>query len=295
MQAGGTINITAQEVCTFTLTLSGALAGTERYYFCYDGVCGTTLENPGSDNAAAAIHSIKDDNGDQILTVTHDFTSPAYKITMPLGKSCDGLEMRAKALGSTTAITKSVEKHNNGKVFKITRSFVQVEEVAGSPGTVGSTDGTFVFGAGKGHSVLVRASTVVISDKAGSCAAKKDTDYSYPFNRVITAETTPAGLVASTTIDDITHGSGAADTNCNYSVQRYVITLDSMPTASAYNFAKTLLYKSPVGSCNVAETTKGTFESYECSNRGACDGKSGLCACYEGYSGESCQTQTVLV
>merc|ERR1711937_1115929 len=44
-----------------------------------------------------------------------------------------------------------------------------------------------------------------------------------------------------------------------------------------------------------AETTKGTFESYECSNRGACDGKSGLCACYEGYSGESCQTQTVLV
>ena len=29
-----------------------------------------------------------------------------------------------------------------------------------------------------------------------------------------------------------------------------------MPTASAYNVAKTLLYKSPVGSCNVAETTK---------------------------------------
>merc|ERR1711988_2066178 len=95
MQAGGTINITAQEVCTFTLTLSGALAGTERYYFCYDGVCGTTLENPGANDATAAIHSIKDDNGDQILTVTDTFSSPAYAITMPLGKSCDGLEMRA--------------------------------------------------------------------------------------------------------------------------------------------------------------------------------------------------------
>merc|ERR1712188_135375 len=79
---------------------------------------------------------------------------------------------------------------------------------------------------------------------------------------------------------------------CLYSLQRYVITLDSMPTASAVG-TKTLLYKSPVGSCSVAETTKGTFESYECSNRGACYGKSGLCSCYEGYSGESCQTQTV--
>jgi len=298
MQAGGTINITAQEVCTFTLTLSGALAGTERYYFCYDGVCGTTLENPGSDNAAAAIHSIKDDNGDQILTVTHDFTSPAYKITMPLGKSCDGLEMRAKALGSTTAITKSVEKHNNGKVFKITRSFVQVEEVA-SPGTFTASTTAFAFAAGKGHTLLPRASTLVISDKSSgtTCAAPTGTDYSLPFNRVIKTQSTgPSGLAAAVTIDAITNAnSGDADTHCDFSLRRYVITLDSMPTASAYDATKTLLYKSPVGSCNVAETTKGTFESYECSNRGACDGKSGLCACYEGYSGESCQTQTVLV
>merc|ERR1711871_369186 len=294
MQAGGTINITAQEVCAFTV---GDKTGSV-LYFCYDGVCGTTTTTAGA-SPGDAIDSIVDDNGNEILagdSTTFSDTAPDhFAVTMPMGKSCDGLEMRAKTLGSIPSIVKSVEKHNNGKVFKITRSFVQVEEVAGSPGTVGSTDGTFVFGAGKGHSVLVRASTVVISDKAGSCAAKKDTDYSYPFNRVITAETTPAGAVASTTIDDITHGSGDADNDCNYSVQRYVITLDSMPTASAYNFAKTLLCKSPVGSCNVAETTKGTFESYECSNRGACDGKSGLCACYEGYSGESCQTQTVLV
>merc|ERR1712146_809924 len=189
-------------------------------------------------------------------------------------------------IGSAVKIVKSVNKHNNGKVFKITRSFVQVEEAAGSPGTIdGTTGDTFSFGAGKGHSVLVRASTVVISDKAGSCAAKKATDYSYPFNRVITDQTNSAGALAVTTVGAIAHSGSNAD--CNYSVQRYVITLDSMPTASAYSIAKTLLYKSPVGSCNVAETTKGTFESYECSNRGACDGSSGLCACYEGYSGES--------
>merc|ERR1711924_258165 len=55
------------------------------------------------------------------------------------------------------------------------------------------------------------------------------------------------------------------------------ITLDSMPTASATTVSKSLEYTSPAGSCSVAETTKGTYESFECSNRGACDGKSGLC------------------
>merc|ERR1719387_374931 len=48
MQAGGTINITALEECKFTV--SGA-TGTPAYYFCYDGVCGSTtvdLDEPES-------------------------------------------------------------------------------------------------------------------------------------------------------------------------------------------------------------------------------------------------------
>merc|ERR1711871_1402988 len=142
MQAGGTINVTAREECKFTV----ASPGTDpKYYFCYDGVCGSTtkaLEDPD-----LALGSIKDDNGVAILSLaggdagygtitdagigTHVFT-----ITLPMGKSCDGLEMRAKAadanaspaIGAGGTITKTVDKHNNGKVFKITRSFLQVEE-----------------------------------------------------------------------------------------------------------------------------------------------------------------------
>merc|ERR1711871_1672093 len=294
MQAGGTINITAKEVCTFTLTLSAALDTTERYYFCYDGVCGTTPENPSSSDAAAAIHSIKDDNGDQILTVTDDFTSPAYTITMPLGKSCDGLEMRAKVLGKTTAITKSVNKHNNGKVFKITRSFVQVEEADTTASLSNKAATGATLAAGKGHSALPGVSTLVFRETASSCDVKAATDYAFP---VLRAVSLTHGTAAVAYTHDTLKGSITNYDNCAISLRRYVITLDSMPTASAYdnNNKKTLLYKSPVGSCSVAETTKGTFESYECSNRGACDRKSGLCACYEGYSGESCQTQTVLV
>merc|ERR1711871_1713012 len=322
MQAGGTINVTAKEVCTFTVN-GDADAGGAKYYFCYNGACGKEIG--GADPTSTITTEILDDNGDAILaTATATYTAgdadgadndaataadnvltDVYAITLPLGKSCDGLEMRVKTKGNTVDIVKSVNKHNNGKVFKIKRSFLQIEESA--PGTLGSAT-SFDFPAGKGHSTQIGVSTLVISAGAGACAAHVDPtdsavgDVGLPVNRKITGIST-----TDTGVETQGHGGLAADaaigtvvttdsnTNCAFSVRRYVITLDSMPTESLTDVKKTLVYKSPVGSCNVAETTKGTFESYECSNRGACDGKSGLCACYEGYSGESCQTQTVLV
>merc|ERR1711871_837900 len=313
MQAGGTINVTAAEVCTFTITTtvrngaSNAL-GNEFYYFCYDGICGSTPEDVANTDPVAAIHSIKDDNGNQILTVTGNaaLDGKVYTVTMPLGKSCDGLEMRVKTAVNTAEITKSVNKHNNGKVFKIPRSFVQIEEAADAADLDDQSDTALTFGDGKGHSALPGATTVVISDKGSgtTCAAHIAAannavgDFGLPFYRPL-ATAVHGGTAFKGTIGAT---AGAVNDDCGYSLRRYVITLDSMPTASNAGVGaistiveKTLLYKSPVGSCNVAETTKGTFESYECSNRGACDGKSGLCACYEGYSGESCQTQTVLV
>jgi len=47
--------------------------------------------------------------------------------------------------------------------------------------------------------------------------------------------------------------------------------------------------------CEVVETVKGTSENIECSNRGNCDGQTGLCTCFSGYTGEDCSVQTVLV
>lgn len=44
--------------------------------------------------------------------------------------------------------------------------------------------------------------------------------------------------------------------------------------------------------CVVAETKKGTKEAEECSTRGICDGSSGICECFPGYTGEACDTQT---
>merc|ERR1711907_258425 len=165
--------------------------GTERYYFCYDGVCGSTPEDPATANTdpEAAIHSIKDDNGNQILTVTAALSGKVYTVTMPLGKSCDGLEMRVKTPGNTAAITKSVDKNNNGKVFKITRSFLQVEQadiktnMAASP-----TDTAETLGAGEGHSALAGVTTLVIGEPNpdSACAVKATTDYAFPVLRAVT-------------------------------------------------------------------------------------------------------------
>merc|ERR1712199_119947 len=56
MQAGGTINVTAREECKFTISGAGS---DPAYYFCYDGVCGSTTVALAEPEAALA--SIKDD------------------------------------------------------------------------------------------------------------------------------------------------------------------------------------------------------------------------------------------
>lgn len=45
----------------------------------------------------------------------------------------------------------------------------------------------------------------------------------------------------------------------------------------------------------VTETTKGTEENVECSNRGHCNSEVGTCVCNTGYYGEACQLQTIIV
>jgi hypothetical protein len=52
-----------------------------------------------------------------------------------------------------------------------------------------------------------------------------------------------------------------------------------------------------IGSAWAAQTTAASVdvEDAECSNRGHCDRTTGTCACYEGYYGDHCGLQTILV
>jgi hypothetical protein len=286
MQAGGIINITAQEVCSFAFTPS-LTAG----QFCYAGICGTAVANSGAAVAdfTNAVQSIKDDTGTAILLTASSTgkadTSP-IAVTLPLGMSCDHLELRL----ANVAVTKSVEKNNNGKQFKITRSFLQKTAFA----SVTDTGAAVVCADSLCHGAVAGVDSVVFG--GSGCDAKTVVETKYPFARTSNSVTLSTSAAAPAKIGFATAVEDVDGSNCpTRYIARHVITLDSMPTASAADTQKNVLYTSPVGRCSVTETTKGTYESFECSNRGACDGKSGLCSCYEGYSGESCQTQTVLV
>jgi hypothetical protein len=242
------------------------------------------------------MNSVTDDAGNKLLdTTVTGGTTAAVKVAMPLGKSCDGLEYRINA---AVTVEKVVQKNNNGKLFKITRSFLKSRAITSATPYSANTDITCGTGASECHDLLKGVDSMLISNIDG-CDANAATDH-YPFSRVVadvTASTFGGATAGNLKLDAALggDGTGATPAKCSYQLARHVITLDSMPTFSAATVTKDLEYTSPVGSCSVSETTKGTYESYECSNRGACDGKSGLCTCYEGYSGQSCQTQTVLV
>jgi hypothetical protein len=109
----------------------------------------------------------------------------------------------------------------------------------------------------------------------------------------------PNHVIESVTVTAATASNGVA----------YAVTFDS-PHNSGNQNALTC----NVGGCNAAgcqplytaltgggavacavTSADGTKESSPCSNRGSCDGSTGICACVEGYTDENCGEQTVLL
>merc|ERR1712178_426230 len=121
--------------------------------------------------------------------------------------------MRIHSVGTAgKTITKTVRKRNNGKQFKITRSFLQANllAIAMNGATTAVTCPT-----GNGNKCVTTQAfidSLIVSEDTG-CNARKDgtDDDSLPLNRVITEVTT---------------------NTCKTRIGRHVLSLDSMPEAA---------------------------------------------------------------
>jgi len=287
MEAGGMINITSQETVTFTLPSADT---TTVIAFSYDNVMqsGAAAALDGTTDDAdieTALASIQDDNLVKIIGATTDFvaewSSPTLTVTLPKGLSGAKLEAHVLA-GINTKTTKTVNRNNNGKSFTIVRAAHTKSDLTNL--------GVFNTAHALMSNELVDLRVGDVLDVTGCSAGTNAPNAGVtPYTVPITAFTgTVQGVVKI-----IAAFGGSDGAGCAYSQVRDTLVLDAIPDAMTGLVDVT--YTAPRGSCAVTEVSKGTTESATCSHRGVCDGGSGLCECHEGYSGEACETQTVLV
>jgi hypothetical protein len=203
--------------------------------------------------------------------------------------------------GTVGTVTRTINKNNNGRSFKVKRvkHFVD-NDLATSSGATTTAESTTTIKFALKHNVAPFAVgdeiKVYRTAAATACVAIGTADHEVRSISVVgydltgDAEFTLITIASAVTATDITA--------CKIAFTRTTIILDSMPDtlAAATTGANVELHVTgPTGSCSVSESVKGTKESSVCSNRGNCDGGSALCVCHEGYSGEACETQTVLV
>jgi hypothetical protein len=313
VQPGSIINVTASEVVTFAIT-GWATGVNSNLYFAYDGQVGSTALAFAATfttnyEVEAAINSIKDAKGLAKFALADNAatdgaatpgkpTSAAIQVTLPKGVDGSKLELfPAASITDATAITKSVAKNNNGKSFKVTRVVNQKFDLNGAG--QGTHLATKYINTMNNKAAVVendelkftKSGAAICEAQAGSASTDENYDYHAVIYKTITDVTHTAATDTKLTFDT---GIAAVTSACNFEVVRTTIVVDSVPdTLSAASVD--LHITSPVGSCSVTEAVKGTYESDVCSSRGSCDGAAGLCTCHEGYSGEACETQTVLV
>merc|ERR1711871_831730 len=295
VQPGSVINITSSEKVTFGIT---TFATDAELVFSYDGHVGGTALSEGTFTAAAvvtAVTSIKDNKGaTKVSIVAGDVavtSTTGIVIKMPKGMDGSKLELLMAEGDGAAGITKSVEKNNNGRSFKVKRVENKVIDLTTGVDVPATT--TLQYAANNMNAVKFDEIQFKRTNPGTKCEATPLAAVPvYKHVKAIAHHSTTTKT--DYTIDAITDDESA----CTLNIYRTTIVVDSMPDTvdrDDYGADVDMHIYGPKGTCSVSEAVKGTYESDVCSSRGNCDGASGLCVCHEGYSGEACETQTVLV
>lgn len=296
IQPGSVINITSRETVTFAID---SWASETELVFSYDGHVGGTAISQDTVTAAnveSAVDSIIDYKGAKKVDIdsgdatSSDFTA-SIAIKMPKGMDGSKLEL-FPANNATAGITKTVTKNNNGRSFKVKR--VENKEMALDAWHADSTTEALDIRVNNKAPVVVKDELRVKRTSAATACTAIGTTADVVYRSIASITHT----VGSKTVYGVAALTSKDITGCTPKVFRTVIVVDSMPDAMDRDVGGAnidMQIDGPQGACSVREAVKGTYESDVCSSRGSCDGSSGLCVCHEGYSGEACETQTVLV
>lgn len=112
------------------------------------------------------------------------------------------------------------------------------------------------------------------------------------FDALMSVTTAFAGGHAGGTIAVASSAGATSATGSATSATGAFVPAQAAATSALYKVLNTNGYKPIL----VTETWDQTTYQYvsQCSNRGACDGSTGICACFKGYTNDNCDTQNML-
>jgi hypothetical protein len=85
------------------------------------------------------------------------------------------------------------------------------------------------------------------------------------------------------------------DLRANVPITRGLFVAMNKGAIPAGTSTMTVSWRLPTCKVDQVQAADKHFESFECSNRGVCDRKSGQCQCFAGYAGYNCGQQTIIV
>ena len=274
-----------------------------------------TIQSPGaSSNAAAGSLSVEQEGVDMREDEAGGVGVMPQRLSFD-AESGSGVPRKREGRGYERAAGREDEDNEGGRVLEgaveagLGREMDMVETEAQTAAndcdstdageTGGEVDAVDVSGKGIGDQTLSEeiAVTYGVNQIMFSQTTQQKRDGLHELRTTMTsdlfADVMVGDTITMTSATDMAHNSHK---NVQYEVVGVDVEVHIVPPleVASSKLTSSFAVVREAGSCNVTEVIRGTKENAECGNRGLCDRTSGLCNCFPGFAGISCETQEVL-